>query len=132
MVLVNTKLDISGHNWVIFRGCRLYWSSSFLMAQLYCDEFVKTPIGRIIVRAESLLRLVRRELLRELFSRCNCKKLVHYPLLDFSVYAKADQIVTVYVLTYYSTTQYLANSSPNSSRLINRRCEWTLKQRRTS
>ena len=29
-----TKLEISGYNRIIFQGCRLHWSSSFLMAEL--------------------------------------------------------------------------------------------------
>ena len=34
MMLVNVKLYISGCNRITFQGCRLHWSSSFLMAQL--------------------------------------------------------------------------------------------------
>ena len=53
-------------------------------------------------------------------------KKVHNPLLKFSVHTKVKQIASVNSPTYYSTTHYLANDSGNSSRLINRRCEWTL------
>ena len=34
ILLVNRKLDISGLNRITFQGCRLHWSSSFLMAQI--------------------------------------------------------------------------------------------------
>ena len=34
MMLVYVKLDVSGYERIIFKGCRLHWSSSFLMAQL--------------------------------------------------------------------------------------------------
>ena len=34
MMLVNMKLDISDCKRIIFQGCRLHWSSSFLMVQL--------------------------------------------------------------------------------------------------
>ena len=54
MLLVNMKLDISGHNKIIFQGCILCWSSSFVMEQLktklailaflYCGEFVKNSL----------------------------------------------------------------------------------------
>ena len=47
------------------------------------------------------------------------KKWVHNPLLNFSVHTKVDQIASVNV----PTTNYLANSSYNSSRLINHRYE---------
>ena len=36
---------------------------------------------------------------------------VYKPLLNFSIYAKIDQIASVNVPTQYSTTHYLANSS---------------------
>ena len=32
-ILVNVKLDVSGYQSIIFQGCRLYLSSSLLMAQ---------------------------------------------------------------------------------------------------
>ena len=34
MMLVNIKLDISGHKLITFQGYKLHWSGSFLMAQL--------------------------------------------------------------------------------------------------
>ena len=34
IMLVNLKLDISEYNMIAFQGYRLYWISSFLMAQL--------------------------------------------------------------------------------------------------
>ena len=34
MMLVNLKLNVSGYKRVILQGCRLFWSNSFLMAQL--------------------------------------------------------------------------------------------------
>ena len=34
IMLVNVRLDVSGYNGIIFQGCRLYYSSSFLMVQL--------------------------------------------------------------------------------------------------
>ena len=42
-------------------------------------------------------------------------------------HTKVDQIANVSAPTYYGTTHYLANSSFNSSRLINRKCELTRK-----
>ena len=60
MMLVNVKLDISGYNNITFKGYRLHWTSSFLMAHLkqnvailallYCGEFVKNSIDMIEVR----------------------------------------------------------------------------------
>ena len=76
------------------------------------------------IRVHSHLRFIRRELLHELFSPRNHEKLAHNPLLNFSVNVKVDQIVIVNAPTYNSTTHYLVNSS----RLINRWCEWTLTQ----
>ena len=43
----------------------------------------------------SYLPFIRRELLRELFNPCNHEKLVHNPLLKFSVHIKIDQIASV-------------------------------------
>ena len=37
MTLVNVKSDISGHKRITFQGCRLHWSSFFLMVQLGCQ-----------------------------------------------------------------------------------------------
>ena len=34
LMLFNVKLDKSGKNSIKFQGCRLHWSSSFLMAQI--------------------------------------------------------------------------------------------------
>ena len=61
MMLVNVKLDISGYNNITFKGYRLHWTSSFLMAHLkqkvailaflYCGEFVKNSIDMIEVFA---------------------------------------------------------------------------------
>ena len=61
----------------------------------------------------------------QLFSPCNCKNWVHNPLLNFSVPTKADQIASVNAPTKYTTNHYSTICSRNSSRLINRRCEWT-------
>ena len=41
------------------------------------------------------VRLIRHELLHELFSSRKCKTLVHSPLLNFSVHGKVDQIASV-------------------------------------
>ena len=46
MMLINVKLDITGHKRITFQSSRLHWSSSFLKLTifvfLYCGEFVKT------------------------------------------------------------------------------------------
>ena len=59
MVFVNVKLDISGCKFRTFQGCRLYWPSFLsndttktslaMLALLYCKEFVKTSLPRVIV-----------------------------------------------------------------------------------
>ena len=58
------------------------------------------------IRVHSHLRFIRRELLHELFSPRNHEKLVHNPLLNFSVNVKVDQIVILNAPTYNSTTHY--------------------------
>ena len=73
------------------------------------------------IMVNSHLRFIRRELLRELFSPRNHKKWVHNPLLNYSVHAKVEKIAGLNIET--NTTQNYANSTRNSSRLINRRCE---------
>ena len=38
VTLVNVKSDVSGHKRITFQGCRLHWSSFFLMVQLGCQH----------------------------------------------------------------------------------------------
>ena len=58
------------------------------------------------LKVHSRLRFIRRDLLRGLFSPHNYKKLVHNPLLNFSVHAKVYEKANVNVPTGYSTTHY--------------------------
>ena len=34
MMLVNVRLDVRGYKGIVFQGCRLYYTSPFLMVQL--------------------------------------------------------------------------------------------------
>ena len=108
---------------------------------LLIDLFVTTRLNYVtcfnskhyyahFLKVHSHLRFIRRELLCKLFSPRNRKTWVPNPLLNFSVYAKVDQITSLNAFTSYSTSHYLVNSSGHSSRLINHKCQWILNEKR--
>ena len=74
----------------------------------------------------SHLRFIRCELLRERFSPKIATKWVHNPLLNYSVHAKVEKIAGLNSAIETNTTQNDANSTHNSLRVRNRRCEWTI------
>ena len=56
IMLVNNKLCINGCNRITFQGCRLYWSSSYLMAQLkwswqYCYFCIVEILSKTVLQA---------------------------------------------------------------------------------
>ena len=57
------------------------------------------------------------------FIRRNHKKWGHNALLNYSVHAKVEKIAGLNSAIETNTTQNYANSTCNSSRLINRSCE---------
>ena len=75
-------------------------SESVLLAEYTKTDLYNPADER--VRVHSHLRFIRHEILRECFSQCIHEKLVHNPLLNFSVQAKVDQIASVNVPTLFS------------------------------
>ena len=70
----------------------------------------------------SHLPFIRRELLHDI-SVHTIAKWVHNPLLNYSVHAKVEKISGLNSAIETNTTQNYVNSTCNSSRLINRRCD---------
>ena len=57
------KLDISGRNRITLQGCRLYWSSSFLLVQVrqnwqYWHSCVVESLGKTLLIHEKNIDLI--------------------------------------------------------------------------